>query len=127
MAITRDLANAYFGTNISGELWTRYSEERKQAAIDHAQRFLSTCVEGDLDTDTTSDGDFPRNDCAVYEQALYTLQNAPGLPDIDSPTPTDLFGTKEGMTNKRDTGNIYSICKPARFFLCKGQISVSRG
>lgn len=124
MAINTTLADDYFGKHIAGAIWNRYTTQQKQAAIEHATRILETILENDIDDDTTIDGDFPRDDCAVYEQALYTLQNAPDLPD--SPNATELFGTQEGEPSKRNTEALYKLCKAARFYLCKGQVKLSR-
>ena len=126
MAITVLLADDYFLKHLSGGVWTRYSTEQRQTGIDYAKRFFASLSGGDeVDDDTTTNADFPRPDCAVYEQALYMLRNSPDMPDIESPTPSELFPEKEsgaGPTRQ----SMFKVCEAARIFLTQGGITLSR-
>ncbi|MDD5677127.1 MAG: hypothetical protein PHW60_03930 [Kiritimatiellae bacterium] len=76
MAIDITGANTYFGAmvHIKSEAWTTIPQAKRIAAIAHAARLIASRLEDDLETDTTVDGDIPRHDAAVYEQALWMLQ-----------------------------------------------------
>jgi hypothetical protein len=75
MAIDITGANAYFGAtvHIRSESWTRLPQARRIAALAQATDFIRSRLEDKLETDATVAGDFPRHDAAVYEQALYML------------------------------------------------------
>ena len=75
-------ANTYFGAtvHVKSEAWTRIPQARRIAAIAHATRLIASRLEDPLETDTTVDGDFPRHDAAVYEQALWMIETD----DLDS-------------------------------------------
>lgn len=76
MAIDITGANTYFGAtvHIRSEAWTRIPQVRRIAAIAHATRLIESRLEDPFETDATVAGDFPRHDAAVYEQALWMLQ-----------------------------------------------------
>jgi len=90
VAITRANANVYFSerNHTDAAIWAAYEENQQDAAIAEAVRFLSsqrmtphytgsgTTPIGQtdpLDTDTTDADDFPREDLATYELALWFL------------------------------------------------------
>ena len=77
MAIDITGANTYFGAtvHIRSEVWTKIPLARRIAALAHATRLIESRLDDDLETDTTMDGDFPRHDAAVYEQALWMLES----------------------------------------------------
>lgn len=95
MAIDITGANAYFGASvhIRSESWTKIPQARRIAAIAHATRLIESRLEDDLETDATVDGDFPRHDAAVYEQALWMLEAA----DFDA-------AIKEQVVNPKQQG-----------------------
>jgi len=117
MSIDITSANAYFGAavHIQSESWTRIPLARRIAAISHAARLIANRLEDPLETDTTSPGDFPRHDAAVYEQALWLL------------TASDLNATVQAfiLNSKQQGGSIAAnvralqsvsqatICQPA--------------
>jgi len=98
MAITLAAANTYFEDRNHPEaaIWAAFDSDQQDAAIAQAKRLLmrqrmvpyytvSGTDPGDqtntLDTDTTSDTDFPREDLATYEQALHILKFSDAVPD----------------------------------------------
>lgn len=69
-------ANIYFGASVhvKSEAWTRIPQTQRIAAVAHATRLIESRLDDPIETDATLDGDFPRHDAAVYEQALWMLQ-----------------------------------------------------
>lgn len=79
MPITRAKADTYFESHVRGPVWSGFGTTLRDAAIAHAKRLVSRFLRDNLDTDDTTDADFPRHDCAVYEQALHLLENGPSM------------------------------------------------
>ena len=75
MNITVQNANAYFSGRTMGDMWSEYSGEQKQAAIQEARRDLSRALRRPIRDDEPPyrEGDSTRDEYAVYEQALYSL------------------------------------------------------
>lgn len=73
MAYTKGLsdANTYFATTVSNYDWLNISETERTAALIQAQRQLEMFV--DRDASDPSDGDRYRDDYAIFEQALFLL------------------------------------------------------
>ena len=87
--INKSNADTYFQSHPRGHSWSAFSDPDREAAIVHAKRLLSRMVRDGLIDETTTDGDFPRHDLAVYEQALWLLQQSPSMRDgnVDAPIP----------------------------------------
>ena len=98
MAINLELANKYFlvGSHVNAHVWSAFESEDRKAAINTARlkimraRAYPIPTDSDtspaaqdtlLDTDTTTESDFPREDLAVYEQAIWLLVNSNLTPD----------------------------------------------
>jgi len=98
MAVTLAAANVYFGdrNHSEAEIWQAFSSAKREAAITEAIRWLQSQrmqpyygISGEdpsdqtntLDTDTTTATDFPREDLATYEQALWILKLGDAVPD----------------------------------------------
>ena len=98
MAVTLAAANVYFGDRNHSEsaIWQAFAPKQQEAAIAEAIRWLQSqrmqpyyTVTGTdpsdqtntLDTDTTTATDFPREDLATYEQALWFLKLGDAVPD----------------------------------------------
>ena len=79
MAISRTTADAYFAptNHPRASVWSGFSTDERTGAIAHGKRVLARYLTGTLDERTTTDADFPRHDLAVYEQALWSLENSP--------------------------------------------------
>ncbi|MDD5677472.1 MAG: hypothetical protein PHW60_05695 [Kiritimatiellae bacterium] len=76
MAIDITGANTYFGAavHVKSESWTQIPKAQRIAAIAHAMRLIASRLDDPLQTNATVDGDFPRHDAAIYEQALWMLE-----------------------------------------------------
>ena len=85
MAIDLDGANEYFKTLGKSKIWLDYSIERRTGAIEEAKAFLSQELRRPMDEDEPpyKPGDAWREDRAVYEQAIFIL---------------DQIGMTDGMT-----------------------------
>jgi len=81
MAINIAGANTYFarGNHPMARTWESFSQEDKTAAIAHAKRILCRILGRELCETASAITDNVREDLAAYEQALYTLRNAPGV------------------------------------------------
>ena len=126
MAIDITGANTYFGAtvHIRSEAWTQVPQARRIAAIAHATRLIESRLEDALEMDTTVAGDFPRHDAAIYEQALWMIENA----DLDSKIKDILINSKN-VNLRALTPSPISIALPALRFLVLNPRSVrlSRG
>ena len=98
MAINLSGANVYFGNrnHSESELWDAFSSNQREAALAEAIRWLKSQrmqpyygISGEdptdqtnlLDTDTTTATDFPREELATYEQAIWILKLGSTIPD----------------------------------------------
>lgn len=81
MAISKTTADTYFAAtnHPRASAWSSFSTNERTGAIAHAKRILARYLPGPVDETTTTDRDFPRHDLAVYEQALWSLENSPLL------------------------------------------------
>lgn len=77
MSFTIARANTYFAGHIQRKTWNAYNTEDRTAALVHAERILRRAKGRALVDTTTTDADQPREDLAVFEQALYLLRNGP--------------------------------------------------
>lgn len=78
MAITFDDAEAYFSEDqhVKAAIWAEWPEASRRAAILHARRLLSRALKREMsDTEAAYvEGDETRDEYAVYEQALWCLE-----------------------------------------------------
>jgi hypothetical protein len=71
-------ANGYFrpGNHIRYAIWRGSDPDMQTSALAAAKRDVERLLDDTLtDADASADGDFPRYDLAVYEQALWILVN----------------------------------------------------
>ncbi len=130
MAITADLANDYFETHIEAQLWGSYDDDQRVNAIEFAknrlQEELSVPKYTDtasspvtqsrvLDEDTTTASDWPREDLAVYEQALHSLLYSMSNPNGQRSGPKWMAADVE---QKREEGmTAHTICERAKHYM----------
>jgi len=69
-------ANAYFKGHVKGVVWAEYSPDQKVGAIEQAKRELSRNFKRAMRDDEPEyqPGESLRDEFAVYEQALHTLE-----------------------------------------------------
>lgn len=75
--ITVDGASEYFAAHVKAEVWTNTSDSARTAALGHARRLLARALGRAMDDTETAyeEGDTVRDEYAVYEQALYMIEN----------------------------------------------------
>ena len=121
-------AEAYFAptNHIRSAAWARFQPEQKAAAIAQAKRILSRAcssedIEEDFDTDEDSNPEY-----AIYEQALYMLQNLPMANADETFSIADAADPESDTKTKRpDQG---TIAPEARRWLTAGdEVAISRG
>lgn len=129
MAITKALADTYFAAtnHPRSSVWLGFSNDQRTGAVAHAKRTLARYIGEALDTDTTTDDDFPRQDIAVYEQALWCLENSPILRDGREESPDAVAsdpGQPDGARNVMPDG----VAPEARKWLFRGgSLELGRG
>jgi len=106
MAIDINGADTWFGStvHIKASIWAGFSATLRTAAVAQAKRFLERAladgigygVSYELDTDATTDSDFPRHDAACYEQALWMLEHSDAVPNGQQSSPKFIAGKSSG-------------------------------
>lgn len=101
MAIDLNNANLYYSKHHRSGVWSAFSVEMRTASIASARRILSRGLgRGLRDTEAVYvEGDQSRDEYAVYEQALYLLENGRIVnPGNNTPYPTAMpeSGVPEG-------------------------------
>jgi len=77
MAIDRAGADIYFAADSHefSDIWLGVDDEdKRQAAVTGARRRLVRLLGRELDETTTTETDFPREDAAAFEYALYLIR-----------------------------------------------------
>ncbi len=121
MAITKANADTYFAAtnHPRAAAWAGFSSDERTGAIAHAKRIVSRYLNGDLDQDATADGDFPRHDLAVYEQALWSLENSPMLREGREEAP-DALATDPEQDDRAREVQAAVLAPEARRWLTRG-------
>jgi hypothetical protein len=109
-------ANFYFGpkSHLASAEWHTFPEARRVAALAQARRILNRMLGREMMEDTTGEHHSPREDLALFEQALYMLRNLPAAGDVSgfaSQDPDDV-----GQARQMDPG---ILCDEARRWLVK--------
>jgi hypothetical protein len=130
MAITRALADTYFNSHTEKELWYAFDNVQRDNGVTMAKRRLTEEISAPkytltgttpttqnrvLDEDTTSDGDWPREDLAVYEQALHMMLYSMSNPNGEKNGPKWLAPDVEERREQGVTAN--DICNRARHYM----------
>lgn len=132
MAIDITGANAYFGATVHArsEAWTQFPLAKRIAAIAHAISLIENRFNIELDTATTVVRDFPRDDAAVYEQALWMLETLARDDKINDRIMNDTTQGGSLAANMRALKSPgYTLAPEARDFLVlyPGLVTLSRG
>ena len=127
--ITRALADTYFGTtnHILSSVWTGYSTTLRDAAIAHAKRDCSQALGEDIEAQTVNATDYFYPDRAVYEQALYILDNSSHTSNGESAAPKWQTVDRDGTDKEKD---MHFLGKEAQRWLLINQgslIKIARG
>lgn len=122
MSIDITNANSYFSAtnHLKSATWLAVSVNIRTAAIAHAKRVIARFIgddTSDLDTTTTIDTDFPREDVAVYEQALWMIQQSDVVVNGEETAPKILGAKSEGNIDQIVFG--WTIAPEAMRFLVR--------
>lgn len=121
--MTLDSANTYFtdANHVQAAVWAAFSLDQKTAAIAQATRVLRRWNDDEaLDDDVTADGDFPRPDLAVYEQALWILINSRAVPNGDVNGPKFMDETRGDPGAVAPEARRWLVKHPGQVVLCRG-------
>ena len=124
-------ALTYFKTDnhLQGHRWASFSEAQQGAAIHQARRILSRILGDELDDAEAAyvEGDSYREEYAVYEQALWMLENS-AFPNTQGTGPVYTAETPGTADNIRDSQKQYIAPEALRWLeIAPGQIRLERG
>lgn len=103
MSIDLNDATTYFSSHIRAQVWNGFAEPHRTAAIAHAKRVLSRAMNTDIDSETVDASDYVyRPDYAVYEQALWILENGV-IANGEQSAPAFVAASPESPDNARDS------------------------
>lgn len=110
--VTVASANTYFGAarHIHFFVWSKFDQNQKTAAIYQAHEVVTRALGYEPDDDATEITDRPRQDCAVFEQALYMLRQSPLIADGGQPAPHFDGGSPRDALEPRGGVNPYALC-----------------
>jgi len=125
MAYTKDIddANAYFGaaSHVRTYDWLNYSTAERTAALAQAEREIELFINRDLSD--PADTDRFRDDYAVFEQALWLLDET--VRTKQSENSAQLIETVD--SEERDNYYGITLCPMAQKFLARQKIRIARG
>lgn len=92
MSLSITEANAYFarGAHVCAEEWQSQTAERRAAALNTAKQELTRILGRAINPTATTMYQMPREDVALYEQAMHLLRNMPAdgtVPGFQSQDP----------------------------------------
>lgn len=124
MAIDYAGSNTWFGASvhIKASVWSAFSVSDRTAAVAHAARFIAQAVGDTLDSSVTTDDDFPRHDAAVYEQALWMLEQSHLIADGSQSAPKFLGAISDTSAKTETRG--YSLAPEAARHLARNPKAV---
>lgn len=103
MSIDINDATGYFSQHLRAAVWNGFGEQQRIAAIAHSKRMLNRALNSDIDDETIDTDDFVyRPDYAVYEQALWMLENGV-IANGEQSAPVFVASDPEKPDNARDT------------------------
>ena len=125
MAYTKDIddADLYFAaTNHVRALdWANYSTDERTGALAQAKRELELFIGRDAEDPATTDRF--RDDYAIFEQALYILDNT--VRTVSSENSAQMIETADTEQRERFYG--ITLCPIAQKYLARQRIRISRG
>ena len=125
MAYTKTITDAdvYFGEtkHVKALDWDNYSTNEKTAALVQAQRELELFCNRDAQDPST--GDRFRDDYAIFEQALYLLEET--VRTTNSQNSAQIIETVD--SEQRDKFYGLTICPIAQKYLARQRIKLARG
>lgn len=87
--LSTNAADEYFGprNHVKHSIWAGFDDDQRAAALAQAARQVSGKIGGDVANDTDIPDSFYRPSYAVFEQALYLLQNSFSIPNAEMTAP----------------------------------------
>lgn len=130
MAITWNGTLSYFDaeSHIRATVWQQFGERQQKAAIAQAKRQLSRAIDDDIEDEIIDTDDHVyRPDYAVYEQALWLLENGV-IADADNAAPAALSSDPEQSDGARDSQRGLLSPEALRWLgIVPGRIMLRRG
>jgi hypothetical protein len=116
-------ANTYFGTSshVKALDWANYQTTERTAALAQAQREIEVMLNRDAYNPST--GDRYRDDYAIFEQALWLLEET--VRTTNSQNSAQIIETVD--SEQRDKTYGITICPQAMRFLQIQKVRISRG
>ena len=116
-------ANTYFSaTNHVRALdWANYSTNERTGALAQSKRELELFIGRNVEDPASSD--HFRDDYAIFEQAMYILDNT--VRTVSSQNSAQMIDTPTTELRERDYG--LTICPIAQKFLARQRLRISRG
>lgn len=129
MSITKAKADDYFDkeNHPRASVWEGFSNYERTGAMAHAKRVISRYLNCSLDEEDTVDGDFPRHDLAVYEQAIWSLENSPLVRDARSEAPEATATDPEADGGAREASADILAPEARRWLTRGGTVMIGRG
>lgn len=121
---TLDDCEAYFAPDrdLRSKTWLGYSQQERKASFEQAKRDIRLSIGRDL-YQTTNQADTIRDDYAVFEQAIYLLQNLSRAKE--NRAVVDLTRSKAERAEP-DVGSV-AICRQAQKWLGITRFKMARG
>lgn len=106
LTLTLAAAEAYFGpaSHVRYEVWKKFNEPQKTAALVHATRRISREISQPVEDETINNTTFYRPDYAVFEQALHMLVSGEAIPNREQTGPA--FYAQTGMTARFNSDGV---------------------
>lgn len=122
-------AEAYFAptNHIRAASWEAYSPELKAAAIAQAKRVLNRIAQlSDIEDELDDTDDYVNPEYAIYEQALWMLQNEP-MANADESFSVVGAADPETDSNARKKQTAVMAPEALRWLVRGGNLTLSRG
>lgn len=125
-------ANAYFapGSHVCGAEWNAQTVQRRTAALNTAKNELTRILGRVVNPTATAITDMPREDVALYEQALHLLRNMPAdgtVPGFISQDPGNPEEPRPQDTGRLCASAVRWLSSPRPNGMPAGRIEMSRG
>jgi len=127
MTIAHSAAVDYFKDHLRGTIWNGFGETQQVAALAHAKRVLNRLINANLDEETIDTANYIyRPDYAVYEQALWMLENGV-IANGEKSAPGFIASDPEKPDNARDSQKAMISPETMRWLGVSPMLVLSRG
>jgi len=127
MSIDVTGATSYFSQHMRAQVWNGFADPQRTAAIAHAKRVLNRAINSDIDNEPVDTTDYSfRPDYAVYEQALWMLENGV-IANGEQSAPAFIASDPEKPDNARDSQKAMISPEAMRWLGIGPMIHLARG